>query len=145
VAQRPAFAEEAGRPVREIAEALLVADRDAAVRPRAAAVDALAALRCEQRDHVVAGRERGHAGPDRLDDARALVAEHARRVAARVGTGRGIEVGVADTARREPDERLARLRLLQLDVLDDEWLPELLEDCRPDVQKCEVAPAGSWS
>jgi hypothetical protein len=41
---------------------------------------------------------------------------------------------VADAARREPDERLARLGLLQLDVLDDEWSPELLEDCRPDVQ-----------
>jgi hypothetical protein len=52
---------------------------------------------------------------------------------------------VADTAGDEPDERLARLRLLELDVLDDERSPELLEDCGPDVQKCEVAPAGSWS
>ena len=42
------------RPVREVAEPLLVADRDAAVRARAAAVDALAALGREQGDDVVA-------------------------------------------------------------------------------------------
>jgi hypothetical protein len=50
---------------------------------------------------------------------------------------------VADAAGDDPDERLARLGRLQLDVLDDERLPELLEDCGPDVQRCEVAPAGS--
>ena len=94
---------------------------------------------------MVAGREGGDAGTDRLDDAGALVAEHARRVTAGVGAGRRVEVGVADAARREPDERLAPLRLLQLDVLDDERSPELLEDCGANVQKCEVAPAGSWS
>ena len=49
VAQRIAVAAEPRRPVREEAEPLLVADRDAAVRPRAAAVDALAALGREQR------------------------------------------------------------------------------------------------
>ena len=84
-------------------------------------------------------------GADRLDDAGALVSEHARRVAARVGAGRRVEVGVADAAGGDPDERLARLRLLQLDVLDDERLPELLEDCGADVQRCDVTPAGSSS
>ena len=83
------------------------------------------------------GAERRDAGPDRLDDPGALVPEHARRVAARVGSGRRVEIGVADAAGDDPDERLARLRLLQLDVLDDERLPELLEDCGPDVQRCE--------
>jgi hypothetical protein len=52
---------------------------------------------------------------------------------------------VADAAGDDPDERLARLRLFQLDVLDDERLPELLEDCGADVQRCDVAPAGSSS
>jgi len=52
---------------------------------------------------------------------------------------------MADAARRETDERFARLRLRELDLLDDERLAELLEDCGPDLQKCEVAPAGSWS
>jgi hypothetical protein len=41
---------------------------------------------------------------------------------------------VADAAGDDPDERLAAPGLLQLDVLDDERLPELLEDCGPDVQ-----------
>jgi hypothetical protein len=52
---------------------------------------------------------------------------------------------MADAAGDDPDERLARLRLVELDVLDDEWLPELLEDCGADVQRCDVAPAGSSS
>ena len=34
---------------------------------------------------------------------------------------------MADAARGEPDERLARLRLGELDLLDGERLPELLE------------------
>src|SRR5436190_11769565 len=108
-----------------MAEGLLVADRDAAIRPRAAAMDALATFRREQRDHMVARRERRDAGPDDLDDARALVPEHARRVAARVGAGRRVEIGVTDAAGDDADQRLARFRSLQLDVLDDERLPEL--------------------
>ena len=57
MAQRLAVSGEARRPVREVADALLVADGDAAVRARAAAVDALAALGREERDDVVARRE----------------------------------------------------------------------------------------
>jgi hypothetical protein len=76
---------------------------------------------------VVADRERGDAGADGLDHAGALVAEDARRVPAGIGAGRGIQVGVADAAGDEPDERLARLGLGELDLLDGERLPELLE------------------
>ena len=71
-------------------------------------------------------------GPDRLDDAGALVAEHAVRVAGRVGARGGVQIGVADPARLEPDEHLARARLGELDVLHDERLPELLQDGGPD-------------
>jgi hypothetical protein len=39
---------------------------------------------------------------------------------------------MADAARNESDEHLARLRLCQVDLLDDERLTELLEDCGPD-------------
>src|SRR5581483_12000568 len=125
---------QARRPVREIAESLLVANRDAAVRPRASAVDAFAALRREQRDDVVAGGDEPAAAlADLLDDARPFVPEHARRVAGRVGAGGGVQVGVADAAGCEPDERLGRLRLLELDLLDDERLPELLEDGGADL------------
>ena len=66
----------------------------------------------------------------------------------RIGPGGRVEVGVADPARGEPDERLARLRLLELDLLDSQRLPELLEDgganvhvgdrTRPDI----ASPAG---
>ena len=58
VADRLAVAREPGRPVGEVALVLLLADRQAEVRPRVEAVDALAALRREERDDVVAGRER---------------------------------------------------------------------------------------
>ena len=93
----------------------------------AEAVDALAALGREERDDVIAGRDERDAVTDPLDDARALVAEHARRVA-RSGRRRGrVEVGVADAAGDEPDEHLARLRLRELDLLHDERLTELLE------------------
>jgi hypothetical protein len=98
-------------------------------------VDALAALRREERDDVVARLQRGDARSDRLDHSCALVPEHARRIPARVGTGRRVEVGMADAAGDDPNERLALLRLLQLDVLDDERLPELLQDCCADVQR----------
>ena len=73
------------------------------------AVHALAALRREERDDVIAGRDRGDALADALDHARALVAEHGRRVAGRVGAGGGVEVGVADAAGDEANEHLARL------------------------------------
>ncbi len=65
---------------------------------------------------------------DRLDDARALVAEHRRRVAGRVGAGGRVEVGVADAAGDEPDQHLARAGLGEVELLHDERLPELLED-----------------
>ena len=65
-------------------------------------MDARAALGREERHDVVAGAD--DAGADPFDDAGALVAEHARRVPGRVGAGGGVEVGVADAARDEPDE-----------------------------------------
>jgi hypothetical protein len=68
VPHRLAVAAESRRAVRQVTEALLVADRDAPVRPRAAAVDALTAFGREQRDDVVAGRDERDARPDRLDD-----------------------------------------------------------------------------
>src|SRR5206468_10330425 len=104
---------------------LLLADREAEVRPVTEAVDTLPALRREERHDLVARRHRGHARADPLDDARALVPGHRRRVAGRIGPRSRVQVGVTDAARDEPDERLARLRLRQVDLLDGERLPEL--------------------
>src|SRR5205823_3660621 len=111
VADRLAVAGKARRAVGEEALPLPLADREAEVRPLVAAVQALAALRREERDDVIARLDGGDALADALDDARALVPEHRRRVARRVGPGGGVEVGVADAARDEPDERLALVRL----------------------------------
>ena len=69
------------RVVPEVALALLLPDRQAEVRARRAAVDAVAALRREEGDDVVAGRDGIDAVADALDDAGALVTEHGRRVA----------------------------------------------------------------
>ena len=48
---------EAGRAVRQVALALLLPDREAEADAGATAVDALPALRREERDDVVAGRD----------------------------------------------------------------------------------------
>ena len=56
-------------------------------------------------------------GADRLDDPRPLVAEHGR--AARLGRAVDrVEVGVADAARGEPHEHLARPGRRKLELLD---------------------------
>ena len=58
VADRLAARREPRRAVGQVALVLLLADREAEVRAVAQAVDALAALRREERDDVVAGRDR---------------------------------------------------------------------------------------
>ena len=74
------------------------------------------------------GATERHALADRLDGAAALVAEHARRVAGRVGAGRRVEVGVADAAGEQAHEHLAGTGPGELDVLHGQGRPELLED-----------------
>src|SRR5204863_9154311 len=98
VADWLALAREARRAVREVALVLLLADRQAEVRPVVAAVNALAALRREERHDMVARRDVAHALADALDDARTLVTQHRRGVTRRVGAGRRVQVGVADAA-----------------------------------------------
>src|SRR5262249_6033056 len=128
VPERLAIPLQARRAVGQEPEPLHAADRHTTVRPRAEAVDALATLRREQGDDVVARRdESAPALTDLLADAGAFVSEHARRVARGVRTRSRVQVGMADPARREPDERLAGLRLLELDLLHGERLTELLQ------------------
>ena len=94
---------------------------------------------------MVADGERADVGPDLLDDPRSLVAEDRRRVSGGVGAGCGVEIGVADAAGGETDQDLPRLRLGELDLLDDEGLAELLEHRRAHPHfESENFEASSW-
>ena len=134
--------DEPRRAVRQVALVLLLADGEAEVRAVVVAVDALAALRREERDDVVARRDVAHAFADTLDDAGTLVAEHGRRVAGRVGAGGGVEVGVADAAGDEPHQHLACLRLGEVELLHLERCTELLEDGRADLHRADSTRTG---
>ena len=130
VAERLALAGETRGPVGKVAGVLLIANRQTPVRPLAPAVDALAALGREQRDHLVTGAKRGHAAPHLLDDAGALVAEDAGGVSGRIGPRGRVQVGVADPAGAQPDQSFPVSRLVELHLLHDEWATELLEHRR---------------
>ncbi len=133
VADRLAVTRESCRAVWEIPLPLHVTDRRAAVRAAASAVDALAALGREQRDDVIAGLHESDARPDALDDSCSFVPEHTRRVSGRIGTRGGVQIGVTHAAGGEPHEHLPVLRLGQVELLDDERLPEILEHCGADL------------
>ena len=76
---------------------------------------------------MVAHRQGRDALADGLDDPGALVPEHRGRVARRVDARGRVEVGVADPAGGQADERLAGAGGGQVDVLHDERRAELLE------------------
>jgi hypothetical protein len=76
---------------------------------------------------VVAGRHHRDALADLLDDTGAFVAEHGGRVAGRVDARGGVHVGVADAARRERHEHLARPGPGKLDIAEHQRSTELLE------------------
>ena len=65
---------------------------------------------------MVADDDAGHAGADRLDDAGTLMAEHGGAACLGRAVDR-VEVGVADAARAEPHEHLARLWRGELEIL----------------------------
>ena len=139
MAHRLAVPGETRGAVREVAEPLLLPDRDAAVRTTAAAVDALAALGCEQRHDVIAGGQRADALADALHHPCALVPEHAGRIPARVRPRGGEEVGVAHATGHEPHEDLSCKRLREVELLNRERTAELLEDGGADLHS---APFG---
>jgi hypothetical protein len=58
---------------------------------------------------------------DGLHDPRALVAQKHRERMAVAGPD-DVKVGVADTARLDPDPRFARARLVEVELLDAELL-----------------------
>ena len=129
VPHRLAITRQARGAIGEIAKPLLLTDCDTAVRAAALALDALAAFRREQGDHVIARLDERDALTDLLDHARALVPQHARRVTRRIGSRCGVEVCVTDTTGLDPHEHLACLRLCEVHLLNDEGLTKLFQDC----------------
>jgi hypothetical protein len=88
---------------------------------------ALAAEHRQAGDDVVAGLDVGDVAADGLDDAGRLVAEdRGRRV--RVLALHEVEVAVAAAGGAGLDEHLARSRLVDLDLVDDEASPGMV--CR---------------
>jgi hypothetical protein len=77
--------------------------------------------------------ERRHALAELLDDAGAFVPEHRRCIAGGIRARGRVEVGVADPAGDQAHEHLTRARLGQVDGVDDQRLPELLEDGGADL------------
>ena len=132
MADRLAVARQTRGPVRQVALVLLLADRQADVRPAAAAVLALPALRGEQRDDVIADRQRLDARADRLDDARALVPEHGRRVpdgSTPEAVYRSVWQTPHATSRTSTSPALGSASSTSV---DDQRLPELLQHCGLD-------------
>ena len=91
------------------------------------AVVALAARPDEQVDDLVADLDAVDPRAHRLDDPRTLVTAH-RGDRAREVAVEHVEVGAAEAGGRHPDQDLARSRLVELDRLDREGLPELTHD-----------------
>src|SRR5262249_7362724 len=106
------------------------ADRRAQVRLAREARLADATLRRVQRDDVIALLHAGHAGADVDDDPGALVSEDHPEQPLAIGARARELVGVADAGRLDLDEDLARLRSLEVDLLDDERFASLIRNCR---------------
>ena len=102
-------------------------------------MNALAALGREQRHDVIAADEARDARADLLDDSRALVPEHGRRVAGRIGAGSRVHVGVAYATGVQTHEHLARPRTGKIDVLHDERVAELLKHGRANLHRVIVS------
>ena len=77
---------------------------------------------------MVADGDGAHAGPDGLDDAGALVAEHHWRVNDGTVAFEGVQVGAADTGGGQPDQDLTGTGLGDRDFLDLQRFIEVVQD-----------------
>jgi hypothetical protein len=98
--------------------ALCRADRSAQVGLAAEAAFALPAFRRVERDHVVADRDTGHAGPDFHDHARALVAQDRREQPFGVQAVQRVGIGVADARGLDLDQHLSGARTFEVHLHD---------------------------
>src|SRR5215470_5356946 len=114
---------------RAVGQAVVVQERAevAHVGHAAGAEPALAADRQERADHVVARLQPGHAGPDLLDDARALVAADDGVTDGDV-TGLQVLVGVAQAGRHPAHQHLAGLGGIEVHLGDLEVVAHLAEN-----------------
>jgi len=90
----------------------------------------VAAVRKPGEKDVVARRETADSRSDLLDDSSAFVAEDDGKIG-RMDALRHVQVGVTNAARRHADLQLARLRRVELELLDDEWFFEGVKDGGP--------------
>ena len=132
------------RPVRQMKPARAVEQRaaracfgyhEAEIRPSREAVAAGPAGRDEAECDVISRADVHDAVPDRLDHARALVAQHggpATRPQVAVGEP---HVGVAHTDGRDPNEDLIYLGWIELDLLDRDRMTGLAQNCRADAHQ----------
>src|SRR5690606_27697319 len=90
-----------------------------AVEGSAGEAGSAAAAGCEGRHDPVTLGEVGHAGADTLDHTRPLVPIDGRREVRLVEDVPGEEVRVAQARGGEADENLARLRITELDAIDE--------------------------
>ncbi len=92
----------------------------AAVRGSSRQAIGARAARAERCEDVVADLDAGDRGAHLLHDAGAFVAQHAGKGEGEMA-GLGGEVGVAQACRDQAHEHLVRARLIQVDVLEQEW------------------------
>ncbi len=109
--------------------ALRGADRGAQIGLLAEAAFALAAFGRVERDHVIAGLDRGDARAHLPDDAGALMAEDRGENPFAVQTIQRIGVGVTDARRLDLDQHFAGLRTFQVEFDDLKRLLRLERDC----------------
>jgi hypothetical protein len=109
---------EARRSVGHQALALGGANRRAEVGLLRQARFTLAAFGGVERDDVVADLHRGDSGPDLADDPGAFMAEDRRKDSLRILALQRVGVGVADPGRHDLDQHLARLRAIEVDLVD---------------------------
>ena len=81
----------------------------------------MAAERGQAGDDMVAGRDVIHVGTDRFHDTSGFVTQHDGQ-AVLVKTLDEVQIAMADTGSRSPDEDLARAAFVDLDIFDHKRL-----------------------
>ena len=105
------------------------ADRGAEVGLLAQAAFALAAFRRVERDHMIAGLDRGDARAHLADDAGAFMAEDRGENSFAVKPVERVGVGMANSGRLDLDQDFAGLGAIQIEFDDFKRLLGLERDC----------------